>query len=902
MKILLLEDNTSDAHLTIIGLSRLIPNIDIQHAPTLKQARELLLSNHTFDIAFLDVNLPDGNGLELLMEIRQGKRNFPVLMLTGTCDEAAAVTALKTGADDYIVKKGDYISNLPNIISQAITNYKENSLYKSEIINVLYIEHHIADIDLTIHHFAQYAPNIHIDAVTTATAALNKLNSKTSEKYKVILMDYRLPGMDALELIKTIRQKIKLTTPIILVTGQGSEELAVEALKLGANDYLTKNDNYLIRLPILIVNSHQHWELKRKQLDLIESESKYRLLAENSGDTIFILDMNLKYNYISPAVKIMRGYEPEEAINQDISNVLTPASHQKALKIFSELLQEKANFPQKGLYQVSLEVEMIRKNKTTIWTEVKASLILDENNNSIGVLGVTRDISDRKAATDQLLKISRAVEQSPTLIVITDTKGNIEYVNPKFTEITGYSLDEVLGRNPRFLKSGYTSNSEYAKLWATVKAGGEWKGEFRNKRKDGTYYWEEASISCITNSEGEITHYLGVMSDITEKKKIIDELIIAKEKAEESDRLKSAFLANISHEIRTPMNGILGFSELLKEPNLSGNEQIKYLEIIEESGNRMLNIINDIVDISKIEAGLVELITSETNINEQIEYAYNFFKPEANKKGIQLIRNTTLSETEAILNIDREKLYSILLNLIKNAIKYTDNGIIEIGYKLVDSYIEFYVSDTGIGVSKKQQTAIFERFIQADIVDRQARHGAGLGLSIAKGFVELMKGNIRIESKKDKGSIFYFTLPYEPIIPVKATSSKVISTNDFGVPNKLKILIAEDDKISQKLLSFLLSPICIELLIAQNGEEAVQLCKDNPEIDLVLMDIQMPIMNGLEATRQIRLFNKNIAIIAQTAFALSSDGGKIIDAGCNRYINKPIKKENLYNAIKECLK
>lgn len=903
MKILLLEDNSIDADLTIKGLSMLISDVSIKLALNIEEARKFLLADHSFDIALLDVNLPDGNGLELLMEIKQQYLNFPVIMLTGSGDENAAVTALKNGAEDYILKREDYISSLPEVINQAIISFKKNALTDSEVLDVLYIEHNVADVDFTVRHFAKYAPNIHIESVSTADEALLKLKENKSKFFKVILMDYRLPGMDALELIKTIRQKLKLNTPIILVTGQGSEELAVHALKLGANDYLTKSDNYLIRLPILIINAYQHWELKRKHLAQIESESKYRLLADNSGDIIFALDMDLKFTYISPAVKHMRGFEPEEAMKQKINEVLTPFSYQMVIKLISELLSDENDDERNEAFQQSIELEMFKKDGTTIWTEVKASLVLDDDKEPVGILGVARDISDRKIISNKLIKLSRAVDQSPTLIVITDTFGTIEYVNPKFCETTGYSFDEVIGKNSRILKSGYTSILEYKKLWDTIKSGEDWRGEFYNKRKDGTFYWEEAAISAIKNSEGVITHFVAVKTDISEKKKIINELIVAKEKAEESDRLKSAFLANISHEIRTPMNGILGFSELLQKPNLTGSEQKKYIKIIEKSGNRMLNIINDIVDISKIEADLVELKFSETNINDQIDYVFTFFKPEAAKKGIQLIQNTTLSNKEANINIDREKLYSVLLNLIKNAIKYTDEGEIEIGYRLIDinksSFIEFYVSDTGIGVSDDQKDIIFKRFIQADIADRQSRHGAGLGLSISKAFVELMGGVIRVESNEDKGSVFYFMVPYIPSNPKIIEEPKNIVSVDYGIDKKLKILIAEDDEISKKLLTFLLKPIASELLLAENGKIAVDLCIANPDIDIILMDIQMPIMDGFEATKQIRLLNKNVKIIAQSAYALSGDEEKIKKAGCNSYINKPIKKESLFLAIKE---
>lgn len=645
MRILLLEDNFMDADLTRRGLIGSVPGCIIEHASTLQQARKLLAADHSFDIALLDVNLPDGNGLEFLVEIRQRDFSFPVIMLTGSGDEDAAVTALKSGADDYIVKRSEYISQLPDLIRLAIANYKENGLYKSEVIHVLYIEQHTVDIDLTLRHLAQYAPYIHIDTVTTAEEALAKLEVGTSElltHYNVILMDYRLPGMDALELIKTLRQNFKQHIPIILVTGQGNEELAVQAMKLGANDYLTKSEKYLYKLPSVIINSYQHYELKRKQDALLESESKYRLLADNSGDVIFVLDMDLNYTYISPAIRFLRGYDPEEALKQKITEALTPDSYQKALNVLSEILSKNTNNREDVVPQRTLELEMIRKDLTTVWVEVKASLIRDENNKYIGILGVTRDI--------------------------------------------------------------------------------------------------------------------------TEKKKMFDDLIIAKEKAEESDRLKTAFLANVSHEIRTPMNGILGFAELLKEGDLTGDEQNEYIKIIEQSGERMLNIINEIVDFSKIESGMVELKILDTNINAQLEAAYKFFKSQADKKGIQLILKTTLSGSQAVIKTDREKLDAVLLNLINNALKYTDQGEIEVGYKKVNKdnldCLQFYVADTGIGIPMDRQKAIFERFIQADVFDEQAREGAGLGLSISKAYVELMGGTIWVESEQHKGSTFYFTLPY----------------------------------------------------------------------------------------------------------------------------------------------
>jgi signal transduction histidine kinase len=403
-----------------------------------------------------------------------------------------------------------------------------------------------------------------------------------------------------------------------------------------------------------------------------------------------------------------------------------------------------------------------------------------------------------------------------------------------------------------------------------------------------------------------------MLVNIGNRKQLEHNLVQAKEKAEESDRLKSAFLANMSHEIRTPMNGILGFADLLKEPGLTGDEQQEYIEIIEKSGKRMLNIINDIMDISKIEAGLMKPDIAESNINEQIEYIYTFFKPEAENKGIKLSFRNRLPEKEAMIQTDREKLYAILTNLVKNAIKYTRKGSIELGCVLTGvanevgensrtSGLKLYVKDTGIGIPKDRQQAIFERFIQADIEDRMAYQGAGLGLTITKAYVEMLGGRIWMESEEGKGSTFYFTLPYNTGIASETIDQQSASSGSNDDIRKLKILIVEDEEISEMLIDNYLKGFAKEILKARTGVKAVEACRYNPDIDLILMDIQMPGMGGYEATKQIREFNKEVIIIAQTAYCLTGDKEKSIKAGCNDYISKPIKKGILLETIQKHL-
>jgi PAS domain S-box-containing protein len=415
--------------------------------------------------------------------------------------------------------------------------------------------------------------------------------------------------------------------------------------------------------------------------------------------------------------------------------------------------------------------------------------------------------------------------------------------------------------------------------------------ECQYKRVDGGLIWVSVNSRLVRDENGKALYYEGFVEDITERKQT---------EFEESDRLKSAFLTNMSHEIRTPMNGILGFAELLKEPNMTSDDQQDFIQIIQVSGARMLNTINNIVDISKIESGLTNVDIKETNINERMEFIYKFFKPEVEIKGLQFLFKNRLPAKEAIIKTDNEKVYGILTNLVKNAIKFTYEGSIEIGYEKKGKYLEFFVKDTGIGIPLNQKQIIFERFRQGSDSLTRKYEGSGLGLSISKSYVEMLGGKIWVETAEGKGSTFYFTIPYNSVSEEKGVIIDAISEKDKEVEIKnLKILIVEDDEISYSLLIRNVRKISTEVLHAITGFEAVEACRNNPDLDLVLMDIRMPKMDGLEATRQIRQFNKDVIIIAQTAYGFSSDSEKALKAGCNDYISKPINKALLYELIKK---
>lgn len=392
-----------------------------------------------------------------------------------------------------------------------------------------------------------------------------------------------------------------------------------------------------------------------------------------------------------------------------------------------------------------------------------------------------------------------------------------------------------------------------------------------------------------------IAHELSI---VIQRYEMISNLIEAKERAIESDRLKSAFLANMSHEIRTPMNGIMGFLQLLNDVDLTSDDRQYYFDIINKSGERLLSTINDIIEISKIESGQLNVVHSNVNIKEILNFHYNFFKKQTDEKGILLTMKCCEDVSEIVL-CDQHILDGILTNLIKNAVKFTEFGEIEFGTFLKDESLVFYVKDTGAGISKNRLEAIFDRFVQADLDYKRPHEGSGLGLSIVKAYADLINGRVWVESEERKGSIFYFSVPYKPLKINEQLLYGEISQNFKGVYGR--ILIAEDDEACYKLLENCLKGEKFSLLHAWNGEEALCMMRDNPDISLILMDLRMPLMDGLNAARKIRQFNKTVKIIAVTVNALSIDKKIALNSGCDDYILKPVNRKNLIETIKRHL-
>ncbi len=632
-------------------------------------------------------------------------------------------------------------------------------------------------------------------------------------------------------------------------------------------------------------------ERKDTLLKLKASNERYKTVMQKANDCIFLFDMSGNIVNTNTKAEKSLGYSSDELMKLNVLN-LVPA-------IIVEKQKEKY-WDHFALGEVIVfETIFLRKNGTEFPVEINSGIV------KIGdeefVLSIARDISERKASEEKIRQLSLGVEQSPASIVITDLEGAIQYVNKKFTEVSGYTEKEALGQNPRVLKSGKMPDSLYKELWSTISAGKEWRGEIINRRKDQSFYWELVSISPVKNYKEEITHYIAVKEDITGRKEMETALKRAKQRAEESDKLKSEFLANISHEIRTPMNGIIGFTSLLDDEELSPESRKNYINIIQNSTRQLLHIIDEILEISKLQAHQEEKKDQKVNINEMLIKCFSEFDEVAKNKDLSLYVKKGLPDEAALVYVDEKRLHKIIDHLVENALKFTQQGHVELGYTFKGDNLEFYVKDTGDGISKEAQQLIFEQFSQEDKRLSRVSGGLGLGLSIVKGNVTLLSGTIRLESEKGTGSTFFVKIPYQPVNP-GARVQKAIET--ASAKSRMTVLVTEDEEINYQYLEILLKKYntSIRVLHAINGKEAVELCQKHPEIKMVLMDIKMPEMGGLEATRLIKAQHPNLAVVAQTAYTALENQEEAQEAGCSAFLRKPTRKVHLFKILDRFLK
>jgi len=661
-----------------------------------------------------------------------------------------------------------------------------------------------------------------------------------------------------------------------------------------------------------------------------------KITLNSIGDAVIATDLSGRIIRMNPAAELLTGWDTHAAMGKKVDEFLMlydPESRKKIANPVNRVLETGK------MVKIGQSV-LVAKDKREIYIADSAAPIYNVNKELSGVVLVFSDMTERYIQNEKV----RISEERYNLAVNGTKAGVWDWfiqsdklvLNERWAEIIGYSLKELEPVAPAMWRR-LVHPRDLIYLEELIES--HFKGEIENvesesrlRHKNGEWIWTMSRGMVVQrDNRGNPLRMTGTIIDITRQKKaemelktqmeenlslndeyaaqneeltnslerikgINEELKEARQVAEESYQLKSAFLANMSHEIRTPMNGIIGFSELLKDPKLPEEKRMHFAEIVIDSSRQLLNIVNDILDISQIETGKVSLLPEKVNINELIQILHAFFEPQAIIKKLKLVISKPLKDEESLVVTDRTRLRQILTNLINNAIKFTSEGQVEFGYKVSKDELEFYVADTGIGIPPEFKEKIFEPFRQANLEITNIYGGTGLGLTISHKLTEMLGGRIWLESNPGKGSIFYFTLPFkpenkkEPTNPVKEIKIRKKNQN-------MVILVVEDDEVNYLFLETVLSKNGIRSKRALNGVDAVELCSKNPDIGMVLMDIKLPLMNGYEATRRIKKIRPDLPIIAQTAYAMHEDRNKAIQAGCDGYISKPIITAELLKLI-----
>lgn len=654
---------------------------------------------------------------------------------------------------------------------------------------------------------------------------------------------------------------------------------------------------------ILVITSLLTLRLRASFVRESRLQEGQRLAASvfaHSHDGILVTDSETTVVAVNPAFTEITGYAPEDILGK------TPrllSSGQHAVEFYTAMWQRIIST---GGWQG--EIVNRRKDGGEITEWLTISSICNPEGAVTNYVGVFKDVSKMRESERTIRQLSMAVEQSPSSIVITTPEPAIVYVNPHFTAATGYLPEEVIGQNPRILQSKLTPVETYRVMWEHLLAGENWEGEFVNRRKDGGIYYEHATVAPIKDMAGKTTHYVAVKYDISEQKRLERELIHARELAETASIAKSRFLATMSHEIRTPMNGILGMAQLLLMPSLSENERHEYARIILNSGQSLLTLLNDILDLSKIEAGKVELASVVFQPGQLLHESAALFEELVQAKGLRL-ETEWLAGDNARYHADSNRLRQMLTNLISNAVKFTRTGCIriegrEIEASAKDSVLEFSVTDSGIGIPTEKLASLFKPFSQVDASTTREYGGTGLGLSIVRNLALLMRGDVGVESEPGKGSRFWFRIHAERA--PSGEDGRLVSRDPAPPISESRaqrfVLVVEDNLTSRLVIESIFKKRGVRCESVENGSEALDRIMAGLQPDLVLMDCQMPVMDGFEATRRIRAWEQEngkarLPVVALTAGAYEEDREQCLAAGMDEFLTKPVDVNTLITTL-----
>ena len=910
IKVLLIEDSIDDADLILFELERSGFIVDYARVEDSKSLREILIKG--WDIIISDYAMHGFNGIEALEIVRSVDTNIPFLLASGTIGEDVAVKAMLAGAQDYIMK--DKLARLGPAIERELKEAKiriekENAI-KSLAENEARMKSIFVSAPIGIGTMKDRVFQFVNERMTEIVGyTIEELIGKKSEILYESPEEYERVGKLKYELIKkfgigSIKTKYKTKAGKII-------DVLVSSAAIDAADFskgytfsvqdITKEarQEKLQEVLFHISNAINISEDIRSLATIIQKE-----LAKVIDTTNFYIALyNKNSNTFSlPYFLDEHDHLTELPANQTLSKYVIDKNKPMLLKN-----QDIEELVKKGI------VKRIA-SPSKCWLGVP----LKKDGEAIGVLGVQSYVDESRFSNDDVGILEIVSEQIATSIKLMLVQSNLKESENRFKVLANASDQAVLisesgvciEANDKASEMLGISYNELIGLKAVDFVAEESKELLVHNMSNEFEHPYEAVVVRKNRTtfpglfHGRMFEYKGktvrltTVRDLTFEKEKEKEIIEAKNRAEESEKLKSSFLANMSHEVRTPMNGIVGFSEMYLTPGLSDEKRTEFANIVIDCSKQLLSIVNDILDISRIETGIVDIKSEKVIVNDLIAELKVLFDPKNQNSEISLVTECSLDKQRSTIFTDKTRVTQVLNNLLSNAFKFTKSGSIKLGYFLDKNNMTFYVEDSGIGIPKEQQSLIFERFRQVELELNKNYGGTGLGLAISKKLVEMLGGEIWVESEFGKGSKFIFTLPYEAVAISDAIEDVQVAEKEIvTVLKDTTILVAEDEEMNFFFLKEILSGDGITILRAKDGLEAIDIFSSNPAIDVVLMDIKMPKMNGLDATRKIKEIKPDIPIIAQTAFAMRDEKENAIAAGCDDYIIKPIRKEELINSI-----
>jgi len=738
LRILIVEDNSADDKLLRYELSR---DFDFTAATVETEADYIeKLSDFQPDLILSDYAMPEFSGMRAL-EIRNEKTPvIPFIIVTGSVNEEVAVKCIKTGASDYVTK--EHLMRLNVSVKHVLEQKKilidkleaEQDLYKSLERFKKFVENDVSGDYVETENKVIYCNKRILDFFEFDN--LEQLNAYGSRNLYDNADDWK-------KFMEDIHTKGKVEDFEVRMHTRKNKKLII--LENAYSEF--DNEGKLVQIQGYLIDITQRVVAEEK---LKHSENLFRTLTENTSVGIVIYNKD-KFLYANPATSRITGFSVEELKNMHFWDIVHPLDR--------ELVKERGRRRiKRQSVPNSYKFRLLTKDGETRWIDYSAGYLQFEGEDA--GIGSIHDVTKEKQAIEEIKLLSTVVSQSPLSVMITDLEAKIEYVNDSFTRITGYKFQEVFKQNPSILQSDKTSRRVYDTLWDTLLKGKTWRGEFINKRKNGEIYYEYAVIAPIKDDRGETRRYIGMKEDITPRKRLENELRVAKVKAEDANRLKSAFLANISHELRTPLNGILGFSELIQE--LDDVESIQEMSrYINESGQRLLRTLDMIIAISRLDSGTYEIKKEGVDVIAEFHNIYTKKLSFAHEKNLEMTFDSAFDRFDLVG--DRTIISAALEEIVDNAIKFTNKGSVELraGKTTKDDkeYIYFEIKDTGIGILKENRKAIFEDFQQASSGYGRKYEGNGLGLSLAKKYVELIGGFLKLKSTVGIGSVFTVYLP-----------------------------------------------------------------------------------------------------------------------------------------------